>query len=56
MERCDIVYHWLHYNAPSDTAFCHMYMMAEFENNSLARTKTDPVFSNTGMEGSDYSI
>ena len=31
------------------TAFCHMYMMAEFENKFLARTKTDPAFSNTGF-------
>ena len=32
-------YDWLHYDASSDSAFCHVCMVAEFEEKLLASTK-----------------
>ena len=40
--RITPLYHWLHYNASSDSAFCHVCMVAEFEKKFLASTKRDP--------------
>ena len=37
-EWCD-TYHWLHYDVSSDSAFCHVCMVAEFEKKFLASTK-----------------
>jgi len=42
-EWCD-TYDWLYYNASSDSAFCHVCMMAEFEKKFLASNKRDPAF------------
>ena len=42
-------YDWLHYDASSDSAFCHLCMMAEFEKKFLASTKRDPAFISAGF-------
>ena len=47
-EWCD-TYHWLHYDVSSDSAFCHVCMVAEFEKKFLASTKRDPAFINAGF-------
>ena len=39
-----VSYTWLHYDATSDAAFCHLCMTAEFEKKFLASTKRDPAF------------
>ena len=50
MFGCDIIQHWLHYNAPSDSAFCHVCMVAEFENKLFGSTSEDPSLIRTGYE------
>ena len=47
-EWCD-KYKWLHYEASSDSAFCHVCMVAEFEKKFLASTKRDPAFISSGF-------
>ena len=47
-EWCD-TYHWLHYDVSSDSAFCHVCMVAEFERKFLASTKRDPAFISAGF-------
>ena len=47
-EWCD-KYKWLHYEVSSDSAFCHVCMVAEFEKKFLASTKRDPAFISTGF-------
>ena len=42
-------YTWLHYDATSDAAFCHLCMTAEFEKKFLASTKRDPAFISAGF-------
>ena len=42
-----VTYCWLHYVVSQDSAFCHVCMTAEFEEEFLASTKRDPAFITT---------
>ena len=42
-------YPWLHYDVGSDSAFCHLCMIAAYEGKLLASTKKDPAFLTKGF-------
>ena len=50
VEWCeDDYYPWLHYDASSDSAFCHLCMITAYERKLLASTKKDPAFLTKGF-------